>query len=157
MTGFIPGSRGSLMLDLVAVAMIAILPVVVIGVQMARRQKQFARHRSIMLTMSLILGVAVILFEVEMRMVGWRHLAEPSPYFDTYVPPALAIHLVCSVSTVITIIATIWNALRHFPTLPTPNHHSPLHKILGKISAIGLFLTSITGWIFYYLAFIASN
>lgn len=157
MTGFIPGSRGSLMLDLVAVAMIAILPVLFIGVQMARRQKKFALHKKIMLTVSLILGVAVVLFEVEMRMVGWRHLAEPSPYFETYLPPALAIHLVCSVSTLIALITTIFNALRHFAALPAPNHHSRSHKILGKTATVGLFLTSITGWIFYYLAFIASH
>jgi putative membrane protein len=155
MPGFIPGSRGSLMLDLVAVAMIAILPVVVIGVQMAKARKQFASHKKIMLSVALILGIAVILFELEMRMVGWRHLAEPSPYFDTYVPASLAVHLACSVTTTIALVATVWNALRNFAPIPVPSQNSQHHKILGKVSAIGLFLTSITGWVFYYLAFIA--
>ena len=155
MAGFIPGSRGSLMLDLVAVAMIAVLPIVIIGVQLAKRQKNYINHKKVMLTVSIILAVAVILFELEMRLVGWRHLAEPSPYFETHVPLALGIHLACSISTTLALITTVWNALRNFATIPSPNQNSRAHKLLGKISAIGLFMTSITGWIFYYLAFIA--
>jgi uncharacterized membrane protein YozB (DUF420 family) len=71
------------------------------------------------------------------------------------VPLALGIHLVCSISTTLALITTVWNALRNFATIPSPNQNSRAHKLLGKISAIGLFMTSITGWIFYYLAFIA--
>jgi putative membrane protein len=155
MDGFIPGTRGSFMLDVVALAMIAILPVLVFGVQLARRRKRYGHHRKVMLSVSGVLGVAVVLFEVEMRLAGWRHRAEPSPFYETYVPIALIIHLVCAVSTSLLLVATVWMAARHFATPPRPNYHSQRHKRLGTFSTIGLFLTSITGWIFYYLAFLA--
>jgi putative membrane protein len=156
MEGFIPQSRGSFMLDLVAVAMFAVLPALAFGIHLVKDKLNYAAHKKVMLTISATLAVAVILFELEMRLVGWRDLAAPSPYYDTLMPFALGIHLVCSISTVGALIATVWFAVRGFPIPPIPGAHSPQHKKLGKLSALGLFLTSITGWIFYYLAFIAA-
>jgi putative membrane protein len=156
MPGFIPFSRGSFMLDLVAVAMFAVLPAVAIGVNLVKNKRNFESHKKVMLGISLVLGVAVFLFELEMRMVGWKDLAEPSPYFNTYLFTALGVHLVCSISTTFLLSATVLLALRKFPNPPGPNGHSSLHKTLGGLSATGLMLTSVTGWTFYYMAFIAS-
>lgn len=155
MAGFIPASRGSLMLDLVAVAMLAVLPFLVFAISQAKLKKNYLLHKKLMLGLGITLSIAVILFEVEMRLIGWKHLAEQSPYYETLVTPALVIHLVCSISTVLLLTATILLALKRFTKIPKPGEHSSLHKSLGKLSATGLFLTSITGWCFYYLAFVA--
>jgi putative membrane protein len=155
MPGFIPFSRGSFMLDLVAVAMFAILPAVAIGVNLVKRHRNYGAHKKVMLGISIILGIAVILFEIEMRMIGWRELAEPSPYYNTILPTVLGVHLFCSISTTLLLSTTVWFACRKFPSPPRPNPHSILHKKLGKLSATGLLLTSVTGWTFYYIAFIA--
>jgi uncharacterized membrane protein YozB (DUF420 family) len=156
MPGFIPGSRGSLMLDLVATAMIAVLPLLTLAIMLVKKKKAYNSHRILMLGISVALAVAVFLFELEMRLVGWRHLAEPSPYYDNLMPVVLGVHLVCSVTTVVLISMTVWNATRKFPNPPKPNAHSAQHKKLGKLTALGLVLTSITGWAFYYVAFVAS-
>lgn len=155
MGGFIPGSRGSFMLDLVAIAMLAILPTLVFAINSVKKHLNYSLHKKIMLTVAIILGVAVVLFELEMRLVGWRQLAEPSPYFNTVLPWVLAIHLTFSISTTVLLFSTVWLALKNFPSPPTPGQHSSKHKLLGKLTAVGLFLTSCTGWTFYYLAFIA--
>lgn len=156
MLGFIPLSRGSFMLDLVAVAMFAILPAVAIGVNLVKNRRIFESHKKMMLGISMILGVSVILFELEMRMIGWQQLAASSPYFNTILFTVLGVHLACSISTTLLLIATVWFALRKFPSPPRPNGHSSLHKKLGGLSATGLVLTSVTGWTFYYMAFIAT-
>ena len=156
MTGFLPGSRGSLMLDLVAVSMFAVLPALAFGLHLVKNKKNYNAHKKTMITISVVLGVAVVLFELEMRLVGWRHLAQPSPYYETIMPFALVVHLLCSITTTVLLAATVALAFRQFDSPPTPNNHSATHKILGKSSAIGLLLTSVTGWIFYYVAFIAS-
>ena len=155
MPGFIPFSRGSFMLDLVAVAMFAILPAVTIGLNLVKRQRNYGAHKKMMLGISIVLGIAVILFEIEMRMIGWRDLAEASPYYLTILPAILGVHLLCSISTTILLSSTVWFAWRKFPSPPKHNPLSILHKRLGKLSAIGLLLTSVTGWTFYYMAFIA--
>jgi len=156
MAGFIPHSRGSFMLDLVAIAMVAILPVLGFAINLAKNRKNYSYHKKIMLTLSGVLLIAVVLFELEMRLEGWTHLAEPSPYYRTVVPTALAIHLAFSISTVFLLGTTIYLALKRFKNPPRPSEHSSLHKKLGKLTSAGLALTSITGWCFYYLAFIAS-
>lgn len=156
MGGFLPNSRGSLMLDLVAVAMLAVLPVLAFAVSLAKWRKNYSGHKKLMLGISGVLLIAVILFELEMRLIGWRHLAEPSPYYMSVVPYALIVHLICSISTVIVLSVTVTLALKRFSKPPRPGTHSQLHKTLGKLAAVGLSLTSITGWFFYYLAFIAS-
>lgn len=155
MGGFLPGSRATFMLDLVAVAMILVLPMMAFAIHLVRQRRNYAAHKKVMTALSLVLGVAVVLFEIEMRLVGWRHLAEPSPYFNSFLFPVLTIHLIFSISTTIILTATVFLAMRRFPTPPSPSEHSSRHKILGRLSAIGLALTSLSGWIFYYVAFIA--
>ena len=147
--GFLPGSRGSLMLDTVAVAMFIVLPALVIGVRKAKFERKFIKHRNIMLSLSALLLAAVIAFELEMRLVGWRHLAEPSPYFNTVVPWMLGVHILCSATTTIVLAVTVILALKRFSSPPGPNPHSSLHMKLGKAAATGLALTSVTGWMFY--------
>lgn len=155
MPGFIPGSRGSLMLDIVAGAMLAILPLLIFAIKLAKTRRAFTLHKYFMIGISVILLLAVLLFEVEMRLLGWKHLAQASPFFSTLVPITLVVHLIFSVSTSLTLGLTIFFAIRQFPNPPAPGQHSALHRRLGKISAWGLGLTSMTGWLFYYLAFIA--
>lgn len=155
MSGFIPESRGSFMLDLVATAMIAILPLLFAAIRSAQ-SRHYALHKKIMISLSLLLLVAVIGFEVEMRLVGWRHLAKPSPYYDSWVFWALGIHLIFSSTATVSLAITLWAALKKFPALPGPNEHSEQHRKTGKLAALSLAGTAVTGWIFYWLAFIAT-
>jgi uncharacterized membrane protein YozB (DUF420 family) len=36
-----------------------------------------------------------------------------------------------------------------------PGPHSPAHRRVAPIAAAGMFCTAVTGWLFYYLAFVA--
>ena len=156
MQGFIPGSRGSFMLDLVAIAMLLLLPLMALGILLAKKQRDFTKHKKVMLSLSSILLIAVVLFEVEMRLIGWKHLAAASPYNDTLVTPILLVHMTFAISTSLLLFMTVIRALKNFPNPPQPTRYSLQHKKIGKLSAIGLTLTSTTGWLFYYLAFVAS-
>jgi len=50
---------------------------------------------------------------------------------------------------------TLTLALKRFPSPPAPAAHSRLHKMLGWMSTVDLVLTSFTGLMFYYMAFVA--
>lgn len=154
MGGFIPGSRGSFMLDLVVLAMVAILPVLAFAIRAAQKGK-YEFHKKIMVSLAIILLIAVIAFEVEMRVVGWRHLAKPSPYYDSVVFWALSLHLLFSTTAAVSMAVTVWAALRQFPSPPIPGRHSVAHRRSGKIAAVSLAGTAVSGWIFYWLAFVA--
>jgi uncharacterized membrane protein YozB (DUF420 family) len=144
------------MLDLVAVAMLLLLPLMAFAILLAKKQRNFAAHKKVMLGLSSTLLIAVVLFEVEMRLIGWKHLAATSPYYNTLVTPVLVVHLTFAISTSLLLLTTVIRALQNFPNPPQPALHSTQHKKIGKLSAIGLTLTSTTGWLFYYLAFVAS-
>ena len=73
--GFL-GSRASIMLDVVFLAMFLVLPVLGIGIGMARFRRQYTWHKRIQLMVAAILLLAVGAFEIDMQLVsGWRERA----------------------------------------------------------------------------------
>jgi len=157
MNGLLP-TRGSVMLDFVFIAMFAIVPLMGVGVWLAK-QGRYQQHKWLQIGMGVVLLLAVIAFEVDIRLNGWRHLAEGSPYWTNegwnVVYYTLYIHLCFAVPTPFLWIWVIVQALRKFPNPAAPSAHSHSHKKIAWASIIGMTLTAVTGWVFYYLAFIA--
>lgn len=159
MNGFL-GTRASLMLDVVVVAMGALLPVLAWSVYVAKYRRQYAWHKSVQLALGILLLVTVVLFEADMRINGWRDRAAHSPYggadgsFD-WVTASLALHLCFAITAALLWIAVIARGLRSFSSLPAPGPHSAWHKRYGMLAALDMALTAITGWVFYWLAFVA--
>ena len=88
---------------------------------------------------------------------GWTPRAEPSPYWsDGTVGRVLGVHLVFAVTTAVLWIVVLARALRNFASPPLPGPHSAWHKRWGWIAAIDMALTSLSGWVFYWLAFAAT-
>lgn len=155
LNGFL-GSRASLGTDLVFVALFAVIPLLAWSVQLARR-KRYRWHKRAQLVIAAALLVAIVVFEVDMRLVsGWKPRAVASPWWPDGVWTVLSVHLVFAISTVVLWVWVIWEALRRFPTPPEPADHSRRHRLMGRLAAADLVLTSLTGWIFYWFAFVAS-
>jgi uncharacterized membrane protein YozB (DUF420 family) len=153
--GFL-GSRASIMLDVVFLAMFLVLPVLGVSIGLVRFGKQYAWHKRIQLTLAVVLLAAVAAFEIDMQVVsGWRPRAMPSPYWPTIVLTSLYIHLVFSISTFFLWLYVVIGALRNIPKPPGPSAYSSRHIFWARLAAIDLTLTAITGWIFYWLAFVA--
>jgi putative membrane protein len=176
--GFL-GTRASIMLDVVFLAMFAVVPVLAWSIWLVRYRRRWELHKRVQLGLLLVLGIAVTLFEIDMRLIsGWRERAEPSPYYDSIssagpiwdalclqfcgmqrVPGAvfraLAIHLVFAVSTTVLWVFTAVRAVKRFPKPAAPNEYSPRHRLWGRLAAADMVLTAVTGWIFYWLAFVA--
>jgi putative membrane protein len=157
--GFLPGSRASLMLDVVVLAMFAVLPTLAVSIWLVRRG-HYRLHKRIQLALGIVLLVAIAAFEVDMQLVsGWRERAMPSPYYGTldrwgWVSYALCVHLLFALPTFLLWLVVIGGAVRNFPTPPRPSRHSPRHRLLGRLAAGGMLLTALTGWVFYWLAFV---
>lgn len=153
--GFL-GTRASLFLDLLVVAMIAIVAVLVWSVVQVRVRRRFALHKWTQVILGAILLVAVIVFEIDIRIHGWEDRA--SGAIGGAAPPivwyALYIHLLFSISTILLWPIVIVRALHNFPNPPLPNQHSRWHVRWARVAAIDMVLTAITGWIFYWLAFV---
>jgi hypothetical protein len=71
------------------------------------------------------------------------------------VSTALAVHLCFAVTAALLWVVVIVGALRRFPVPPAPSAHSAWHRRAGMAAAVDMACTAVTGWIFYYLAFVA--
>ncbi len=155
------GTRGSIMIDFVFLAMFAVVPIMAISIYLAKVRRQLDWHRRIQLILGAVLAVAVTAFELDMRLfTDWQALAAPSPYFQAgswcLVWVSLAVHLCFAIPTTLLWVFVIVQALRHFPTPITPNAYSVKHIFWARLAALGMLMTAVTGWGFYWLAFVAS-
>lgn len=161
--GFL-GYNASLMLDVVVSALALIVPTLLFSLYSVKFRKNYALHKKLQITLGVVLLLAVSAFEIDMQLVhgGWENIVNKpeDPIRLTtndleFVRNILHVHLVFAISTPVFWILTISLALKKFPNPPAPCAHSKLHKRLGWLSAIDITLTSVTGLVFYYFAFIA--
>ena len=155
--GFL-GTRGSLMLDLVFLAMFAVVPILGWSIMLAKRGC-YALHKRVQIILALILLVAVSAFEIEMRVFGWEVRAEPSPYWTSpdwndAVHFSLGLHLFFAIPTALIWIYVVVQALRRFPKPVAPSEHSKSHRFWAPIASFEMLMTALTGWVFYWLAFV---
>jgi putative membrane protein len=159
--GFL-GYRTSFMLDFVVCSLVLVVPLLLWSIWLVRYRRQFTLHRRLQLAIGLILLVAVTAFEVDLQLVhgGWQNIVAKQQLSDVdlaakvaEVRPWLWFHLCFAVTTPVLWIATIVLAMRRFGNPPVPGPHSRLHAWLGWASTVDITLTSVTGLIFYYMAF----
>lgn len=156
--GFL-GTRASLMVDIVVVAMAVVLPALAWSIYQVKYRRKYALHKTVQLTLGWVLLIAVTAFEIDIQYLSiWRERATESPYYSEAwnqgaVNWALNVHLVFAVSTALLWVFVIVQAVRKFPNPPTPNAYSQRHIFWAQLAAIDMVLTTLTGWVFYYLAF----
>ena len=153
--GFL-GTRASLGMDVVVVGLLATLPLLAWSIHLVRKRRDFVGHKRMQLAIAGALAAAIVVFEVDIRFLSdWKLRAAPSPYWPAGVLATLGIHLVFAVSTLVLWVWVVWEAWTRFPVPPTPNAHSPRHRLWARMAAIDLLLTAVTGTAFYWLAFVA--
>lgn len=153
--GFL-GTRASFMLDAVCVGMVVVMLILSWSIRQVRVHRNFLLHKCVQLGLAALLAVVLTGFEIDVRLNGWQARAAGelggTPAHAVFI--ALWIHLFFAVSTVVLWIVVIVRALRRFPNPPLPNEHSTFHRRCGWLAAIDMLLTTITGWVFYVMAFV---
>jgi hypothetical protein len=158
--GFLPG-RASFMLDVVFLAMFLVVPLLAWSIYQAKFRRRYTLHKRMQLGMGLVLLVAVALFELDAQYFSpWELRAKQSPYYSSdiwssTVHHVLWFHLMFAVTTPLLWIYVTVTALRRFPNPPRPAEHSASHRFWGWLAAWDMVGTGVTGWVFYWLAFVA--
>ncbi len=157
--GFL-GTRASFMLDVVFIAMFIVVPVMGWSIYLIKYKRNFWLHKRIQVGLGLTLLVAVTVFEVDIRLHGWRDRAAASPFYSENLLSGLVnwslwIHLLFAVSTFFLWIFVLTQAIRKFPKPPTPREYGGTHMLWARIAAIGMSCTAVSGCTFYWLAFVA--
>jgi putative membrane protein len=152
--GFL-GSRASLGMDVVLVGLLALLPVLAWSVAAVRR-RHYRLHKRLQLLIVTLLLAAIVFFEIDIRLLSdWRIRAAASRWWPAGVLTSLGIHLVFAVTTFGLWVWTVWEAVARFPVPPRPAAHGARHRRLGRLAALDLVATAVTGLAFYWLAFVA--
>ena len=157
--GFL-GYSSTFMLDFVVTALVLIVPALLASLYLVKVRRNYVAHRNLQLLLASVLLAAVVAFEVDIRLhCGWRDIVTSARTLTEQqletIKQTLYVHLVFAISTPLLWGVTIALALKRMPKPPSPCAHSRLHKTLGWLSVIDLVLTSATGLLFYYRAFIA--
>lgn len=159
------GYPTTFMLDFVVCALALVVPLLLWSLWLVKFRRHYVAHKRLQIALGIILLLAVTAFEVDVQMVhgGWEKIVakqQLSPDALTAkissVRPYLLVHLVFAVTTPLLWIVTMTLALRRFKNPPTPGTHSRIHKTLGWASTIDITMTSVTGLLFYYVAFVKS-
>ncbi len=149
------------MLDFVFLAMFGIVPLMGLSIYLVKYRRKYTVHKIMQISLGLTLAVAVAAFEIDMRLfTDWEKLAASSPYYIAgqwnTVWYSLLVHLCFAIPTTFLWIFVIVQAVRKIPAPPAPSDYSRQHIFWARLAAGGMTMTAITGWIFYYLAFVAS-
>jgi uncharacterized membrane protein YozB (DUF420 family) len=153
--GFL-GTRASFMLDVLVLAMGVVVLVLGWSIYEVKYRHRYQLHKWVQVSLGVVLLVAVIVFEIDVRLYGWQDRAagEIGGHASRLVMTSLAVHLVFAISATILWPLVIIRALLNFPSPPHPGPHSRFHVRWARIAAIDMFITAVTGWTFYYLAFV---
>ena len=147
--GFL-GTDADLLMDVVTVAIPVVLGVMTWAILKARAG-QWTTHRNTQVTLAALLFVVVTALEIDIHyMTGdVLELAAGSRFDASALQWILNVHLVFSTSTAILWVGLIAWSLKRFDNPPRPAAASSKHRLWGRIAAVDMALTAITGLGFY--------
>ncbi len=149
------GTRADVLMDVVFVSTLATPFIVVWGIGFARRG-DFRRHRAVQTTLLAVLLVAVVLFEVDVRLSGGSgSLMKGSSYAGTgWLRGVTLAHVLANVVTFFTWLVLVVKSWRRFETPALPGTWGPRHRLLGRLVFAGLVFGAVSAVVMYVLGFV---
>lgn len=151
--GFL-GTRADLLMDIVIVALVAVVSIVLYNWSLARHRR-YARHRTLQLALAGLLALVVGLFEYNLRLQGGIFAATASSSYAGTVTLDfwIYLHTFFAITTVVLWAVLIFASLRRFPQPPEPGPFSATHRRWGRIGMVWMLLTGVTSLPVYVLGF----
>ena len=152
-TGFL-SSRASTACDMAYLILLAMIPVFAWNLELLLLRKNYRLHRKVQLLLTFALLVATVLAVAGFTVDGWEHrVATPGAKIPGITYMTLTIHVVFWVVTGMMWIGLLVQSLRKIPNPPKECDFGPFYVFWLIMLALQHFLTTLTGWEFYLLAF----
>ncbi len=151
--GFL-GTRADLLMDLVIVSLVAVVPTVVVSWSLARK-REYAKHKLVQVATGIVLGAAVLVFEIDLRLQGGIFEAtKNSPYANTFTLDFwIYFHTILALLTTVTWAVLLIASLRKFPNPPAPGAFSKRHRFWGRMGMVLMLATGLTSLPVYIYGF----
>jgi hypothetical protein len=151
--GFL-GTRGDLLMDIVILALVAVVPIVFYNWRLARTGR-YRRHKTMQVSLAVLLGAVVGLFEYNLRLQGGIFTATAaSGYAGTATLNFwIYCHTFFAITTILVWAGLIVVSLRRFPNPPAPGAFSGMHRFWGRVGMIWMLVTGVTAIPVYVYGF----
>jgi putative membrane protein len=145
-------ARGDLLMDGIVLSLVAIVPTLIYSWKLAR-DKKYLRHKNTQIVVFVVLLVAVLLFEYDLKSQGgiWEMTKESRFAGSAFLANTVYIHLFFSFSTAFFWVILVPLSLYWYRKELRPNKHSRVHKVLGKLTMVLTLGTGITGTFLYFI------
>lgn len=152
--GFL-GTRADVLMDVVLIAMLITPLLLACAIRLARRGA-YLQHRTLQTGLLSVLLVAVVLFEIDVRMSGGSDaFLAGSRYLGTpLLRWILKVHIAVAVSSFALWTYVVGKAWRD-RVEPAPANFGPAHRRTGYLIFAGVTFTSVSGAVLYWLAFVS--
>lgn len=147
------GQRGDALIDIGTLSIIAVVPVLLWSWVLARHRK-WVLHKRVQLTTASVLGVVVLLFEIDLsQMGGIFAVTAASPYAGTTLLNAwIWTHTVFAISSTVVWLLLVIASLVKFPKPPVPAAF-PTHRYFGRLGMLLMLGSGLTAIPMYYYGF----
>jgi putative membrane protein len=151
--GFL-GTRADILMDLVLISFVVILPALCWSWWQVRLQR-YAVHKRSQLILAAILGVTVLLFEIDLTLSGGIFaLTSDSAYAGTALLKGWIYgHSAMAIFTSIVWLVLIFVSLWRFASPPRPNPFSSRHRFWGRVGMVSMLLAGCSAFPLYYYGF----
>lgn len=156
--GFLPTSREStLVFDVLSLWTLGLVAVLTWSFYVVRYKGGYSLHKTLQLYLTGALVFALFWHAVNPWLDPlWLDRVLQSPYQQRgLLAPALLIHRVISYVCCVAWLWTVVYALHGFASPPTPGKFSRDHTRVALLAAASVYATALTGWIYYWMAFVA--
>lgn len=147
------GQRGDVLIDIGMLSIVAVVPVLIWSWSLARR-KSWVAHKQVQLTTAIVLGIVVLLFEIDLNLSGGVFaITATSPYAGTGLLNGwIWIHTAFAISSTVVWLFLVIASLIKFPKPPVPAAF-PTHRYFGRLGMILMLGSGVTAIPMYYYGF----
>jgi len=148
------GARGDALIDIGILSIVAVVPILVWSWRLAR-QGQWTLHKRVQLSTALVLGIVVLLFEIDLNQMGGIFAVTAGSAYEGTATLNFWIwtHTAFAISSTIVWVLLVAASLIKFPSPPQPKYFTT-HRHFGRLAMVLMLGSGATAIPMYVYGFV---
>lgn len=148
------GARGDALIDIGILSIVAVVPILLWSWSLAR-SKQWTLHKRVQLATASLLGIVVLLFEIDLNQLGgiFKVTADSAYAGTATLNFWIWIHTAFAISSTFVWLFLVLASLIKFPSPPEPRAF-PSHRYFGRLAMVLMLGSGATAIPMYIYGFV---